>query len=85
MQIIQKAYEDVQSCFEELLLLEREREPGTRASCRIHQIPGYKNYPIIECILLKYFQANTVELQWLEHLWDHGNMFDTGVVRATEC
>ena len=27
----------------------------------------------------------TVELQWLEHLWDHENMFETGVVRANEC
>ena len=26
----------------------------------------------------------TVELQWLEHLWDHGNLFEIGVVRATE-
>ena len=25
----------------------------------------------------------TVVLQWLEHLWDHENMFQTGVVRAT--
>ena len=27
----------------------------------------------------------TVELQWLEHLWDYENMFGTGVVRANEC
>ena len=26
----------------------------------------------------------TVELQWLEHLWKHENMFETGVVRANE-
>ena len=26
----------------------------------------------------------TVEPQWLEHLWDHGNLFETWVVRATE-
>ena len=26
----------------------------------------------------------TVELQCLEHLWDHGNSFETWVVRATE-
>ena len=26
----------------------------------------------------------TVEPQWLEHLWDHGNSFETRVVRATE-
>ena len=26
-----------------------------------------------------------VELQWLEHLLDHENMFETGVVRANEC
>ena len=28
---------------------------------------------------------DTVELQWLEHLWNHENMFETGVVRAYEC
>ena len=28
---------------------------------------------------------NTVELQWLEHLWNHENMFETGVVGAGEC
>ena len=27
----------------------------------------------------------TVELQWLEHLWNHENMFETGVLRANEC
>ena len=25
-----------------------------------------------------------VELQWLEHLWNHENMFKTGVVRTNE-
>ena len=25
------------------------------------------------------------ELQWLEHLWNHANLFETGVVRANEC
>ena len=28
--------------------------------------------------------VNTVELQWLEHLWDYENLFETGVVRAIE-
>ena len=27
----------------------------------------------------------TEELQWLEHLWNHENMFETGVVRVNEC
>ena len=27
---------------------------------------------------------HTVELQWLEQLWNHENMFKRGVVRATE-
>ena len=26
----------------------------------------------------------TVELQWLEHLWDYENLFETGVDRAIE-
>ena len=25
---------------------------------------------------------NTVELQWLEHLWDYENLFEARVVRA---
>ena len=29
--------------------------------------------------------ANTVEFQWLEHIWNHENTFETGVVRANEC
>ena len=28
--------------------------------------------------------VSTVELQWLEHLWDHGNSFEAWIVRATE-
>ena len=27
----------------------------------------------------------TVEFKWLEHLWNHENMFETGVGRANEC
>ena len=30
-------------------------------------------------------KAVTVELQLLKHLWNHENMFETGVVRANEC
>ena len=29
-------------------------------------------------------KTNTVELQWLEPLWDHENLFETAVVRALE-
>ena len=28
---------------------------------------------------------HTVELQGLKHLWNHENLFKTGVVRANEC
>ena len=28
--------------------------------------------------------VHTVELQWLKHLWDRGNLFEIWVVRATE-
>ena len=31
------------------------------------------------------FVLSTVEVQWLEYLWNHKNMFETGVVRAYEC
>ena len=30
-------------------------------------------------------ERNTVELQWLEHLWNHENILETGVARANEC
>ena len=30
-------------------------------------------------------QETTVELHWLEHLWNHEIVFETGVVRANEC
>ena len=29
--------------------------------------------------------GNIVELNWLKHLWNHKNMFETGVVQANEC
>ena len=32
----------------------------------------------------KEWVQNTVELQWLEHLWGYENLFETGVVRANE-
>ena len=31
-----------------------------------------------------YYSRTSVELQWLERLWNHKNMFETGVVRANE-
>ena len=30
------------------------------------------------------YKQYTVKLQWLEHLWDHENQFEIGVVRANE-
>ena len=32
----------------------------------------------------KHTVVYTVELKWLEHLWDHENLFETGVVRVNE-
>ena len=29
-------------------------------------------------------KPNTVELQWLEHLWNQDNMFQAGVVRTND-
>ena len=36
-------------------------------------------------LLLTGKETITVELQRLEHLWNHGNMFETRVVRANGC
>ena len=48
--------------------------------------PYHRN--IVERALLAIIYSskvlNTVELQWLEHFWDHENMFETGVVQANE-
>ena len=44
-----------------------------------HAFKGEK--PRFRCLIIQY---STVELQWLEHLWDYENLFETGVVRATE-
>ena len=36
-------------------------------------------------VLYSDYEKNTVKLQWLEHLLDHENMFEKGVVRANDC
>ena len=61
--------------------------------CRVDCIIKYRaftgsdNLKVIT--LYQYFMFNwnlvTVELQWLEQLWNHENMFETGVIRANEC
>ena len=35
--------------------------------------------------MTKFVVQITVELQWLEHHWNHVNMFETGVVQDNEC
>ena len=67
---------------------------GTNGNSIILGVPILKH--ITEHVLRVYFSLplsalqimesipNTVELQWLEHLWDHENEFETGVVRANE-
>ena len=48
----------------------------------------YEQYLFIKnktCLVAKvWIQKDTVELQWLEHLWDHGKLFEPWVVRANE-
>ena len=34
--------------------------------------------------ILEYIYFGTIELKWLENLWNHENMFETGIVRANE-
>ena len=46
-----------------------------------------ENSFVLEHITIKdlaLFKVSTVELQWLEHLWDHKIFFETWVVRATD-
>ena len=40
-----------------------------------------------KCSSMEYMHVafcNAVELQWIEHLWNHENIFETRVVRANE-
>ena len=41
-------------------------------------------YIFIRTALLRMLITIAVELQWLEHLWNHENMLETGVVRANK-
>ena len=45
---------------------------------------GTKVYILGPVHMIKMALLYTVELQWLEHLWDHENLFETGIVRASE-
>ena len=45
----------------------------------------FENYIVSFICLVLATAIRTVELKWLEHLWNHENMFETGVVRANEC
>ena len=56
------------SCFPDIALSDSKRK--TYQALPIYRITRHWIY--------------TVELQWLEHLWDHENLFETGVVRANE-
>ena len=48
------------------------------------QCTGEEPSKFILHLVVTELKNDTVELQWLEHLWDHGNLFETGVVRANE-
>ena len=43
---------------------------------------AYVNWLVVRRLITV---CTTVEHHWLEHLWDYVNMFETGVVRASEC
>ena len=51
--------------------------PGSVSAGRASTERGVKNVSIVMTT------GHTVELQWLEHLWNHENMFETGP--ANEC
>ena len=48
------------------------------------QITPHIRKILLELLLPIYRINSTLELQWLEHLWDHEKLFETSVVRATE-
>ena len=51
---------------------------------RKQKISTYLGYVVLETRHNCTDRQNTVELQWLEHLWDYENLFETGVFRAIE-
>ena len=65
------------------LLLKREKIVFFMISLRQHTIIQCHVYVLLLLVFLLRF---TVELQWLEHLWDHKKLFETWVhaVRVTE-
>ena len=50
--------------------------------CSHFQLPHCHRPCLGLCYLVS--MSNKVELQWLEHLWDHGNLFEIWVVQSTE-
>ena len=46
---------------------------------------GFVSLSLLGKITMKIGEKNTALLQWLEHFWNHENMFETGVVRINEC
>ena len=64
----------------ELLYTSICRLPSNRAN----GVTGFEDIPILYIASFGYGFLIQKKLQWLEHLWDHENMFETGVVRANE-
>ena len=48
------------------------------------QCTGEEPSKFILHLVVTELKHDTVELQWLEHLWGHENEFETGIVRANE-
>ena len=36
-------------------------------------------------VIASFVTVITIEFKWLEQLWNHGLMFETGVVQTNEC
>ena len=51
-------------------------------------LPGLFSFPYchlcLPSVICRCFIVFTAKHQWLEYLWDHGNLFEIWVVRATE-
>ena len=56
-------------------------EPSLFCLCPLNTFPFGR---VIYFFILYVHVIFTVELRWLEHLWDYENLFEAGVVRATE-
>ena len=83
MSMFSESASHLETCFPAVYLplegiLKKNEEDRWSKQIKLNQNKLYNHRSFIAIVY-------TVELQWLEHLWDHGKLFEPWVVRAKEC